>query len=490
MINFIDKIKEFINQKPSENKGGSSSSSNAEKDEKKTSKGESKDVSIAKPTAPVKKAKRSGASTKSYITVDRKKYAVGIFWQPFNDEENKLKEIKAVSKVLQDNKYDLYCVKEVGVAQYGLMSSQDGYKEGMSAAAPFVASRYSDKGSALCVFEVPEGWWMLVIRNDMILPEEDILYKSESEARLAFETMLSVPDWGYKVAPPSWNVSDADIGAELKTMIDDFSLAKIKSLSDQKTYSFIIFLFISMVVVFSMFKFKNQYMENKRQAAQELVVKQRQRLAKQKKIREEEEKRKIQKKIDEAKPWKNAYDPEEIYKVCFSTLKSVYLPFAGWGFSGISCSKDGARIDWRKRGLSKEEYVFRAQEEGYIPSDVSLTVSKNGSASGVLKFDKVKKLVSEPRENVKYIEKSLKDFFQENKISSIVKQGSKTFSFGEGKSIQEKTYKFVSFEITSKEKFSTFSPFLDSFGGMVVTSIEWSMNGKKWKYKGEIYGKD
>lgn len=488
MINFIDKIKEFIDKKPSENKDGSSSSSTIKEEKQDTNKEAAS--KIVTPKTNVKKTKRFGASSKNYITVDRKKYAVGIFWQPFNDEENKLKEVKAVSKVLQDNKYDLYCVKEVGIAQYGLMSSQDGYKEGMSAAAPFVASRYSDKGSALCVFEVPEGWWMLVIRNDMVLPEEDILYKSESEARLAFETMLSVPDWGYKVAPPSWNVSDADVGAELNAMIDDFSLAKIKSLSDQKTYSFIIFLFVAAIIVFSLFKFKNQYMENKRKAAQELVIKQRQRLSKQKEIREEEEKRKIQKKIDETKPWRNAYDPEEIYSICFSTLKSVYLPFAGWAFSGISCSKDGARIDWRKSGMSKEAYVYRAQEEGYIPEDVNITVSKTGSASGILKFDKVKKMVSEPREDIKYVEKELKDFFSDNNISNIVKQGSKTFSFGEGKNIQEKVYKFVSFEITTKEKFSTFSPFLNSFGGMVVTSIEWSMNGKKWKYKGEIYGKN
>ena len=145
---------------------------------------------------------------KNLIKVGKVDYAVGLFWQPLQDVDDPIPEIRETMEA--DVGTNLYTIHYGRAPQYGIGRTDKGHKEGQPAGAIAVLDSLSDKSSFVAVFKVDEGWWFLVARNDLILPEEDILYRTEQEAKDAFYSMMAVPDWGYKIAPSSWNIDDTE----------------------------------------------------------------------------------------------------------------------------------------------------------------------------------------------------------------------------------------------------------------------------------------
>ena len=76
----------------------------------------------------------------------------------------------------------------------------------------------SEYTSVAAVFPVPEGWWLVAIRNDLILSEEDVLYTSEQDAQNKYYSLMSLPDWDLKIAPESWAI-DKSRQISLETLL-------------------------------------------------------------------------------------------------------------------------------------------------------------------------------------------------------------------------------------------------------------------------------
>ena len=71
-----------------------------------------------------------GSSRKDWgtsITVGGTVYAVGLFWQPLQDPDNPLDEIRDTAEGTLEGA-DLYCIKNAGAQQYGLGISVEGHK--------------------------------------------------------------------------------------------------------------------------------------------------------------------------------------------------------------------------------------------------------------------------------------------------------------------------------------------------------------------------
>ncbi|MDR0367346.1 MAG: type 4b pilus protein PilO2, partial [Rickettsiales bacterium] len=110
------------------------------------------------------------------IKLGGKPYAVGLFWQPVQNDADYMREVRAASQSLIVGA-NLYCFRRGASSQYGLGFASDGQKVGMPSGASAVASALRDKSSAVCAFKVDEGWWFITIRNNLILSEEDTVYK-------------------------------------------------------------------------------------------------------------------------------------------------------------------------------------------------------------------------------------------------------------------------------------------------------------------------
>ena len=143
------------------------------------------------------------------ITVNGTVYATSIFWQPLQNPDNPLPEVRETAENVLDNA-DLYVIRPSGMPQYGLGISSEGHRAGMPVAALSLVEAFSDVPSSVSVFKVPEGWWFIAVRNDLILSEEDMLYLNEDDAKRNFVSMMAVPDWGRRVAPASWQIEGTE----------------------------------------------------------------------------------------------------------------------------------------------------------------------------------------------------------------------------------------------------------------------------------------
>ena len=138
---------------------------------------------------------------KQVVTVNHKKYATGLFWQPLrvgNTAQNYARQLAKNS----DKKYTLY----VGYkSMVGLTDTREGANAGMPSAAIEIVSALSDLVSFLGVFQVDNNnYYLIAVRNGVII--RDILLTDAQSARKLFMQMVEIPDWGALFAPASWGI--------------------------------------------------------------------------------------------------------------------------------------------------------------------------------------------------------------------------------------------------------------------------------------------
>ena len=163
------------------------------------------------------------------INVEGSSYATSLFWQPLQNKDDPYAEVEEASAGVLEGA-DLFCIKP------GICVSHEGYKPGQYAAAVALATALSDRSSFVGVFKVQNGWWYTCVRNDIILSDGDMLFLNEEDAKNQFMSMLAVPDWGRKIAPPEWEVEETEYPdlAKLLQRGTKNKLQKIKALRGTK----------------------------------------------------------------------------------------------------------------------------------------------------------------------------------------------------------------------------------------------------------------
>ena len=137
---------------------------------------------------------------KQVITVNHRKFATGLFWQPLrvgNTPQNYAKELSKNG----DKKYTLYIGYK---SMVGLTDTHEGASAGMYSAAVEIVSSLSDLVSFLGVFQADGYYYLIAVRNGVII--RDILLTDAESARRLFTQLSEIPDWGALFAPSAWGI--------------------------------------------------------------------------------------------------------------------------------------------------------------------------------------------------------------------------------------------------------------------------------------------
>lgn len=137
------------------------------------------------------------------ISVNRKKYAVGLFWQPVSAGFAARNYARNLSRNI-DKKLNLYTEYREMV---GLAARKNGARAGMHVAAVAVMDSFSEYTSFLAVFATGKKFYLVAARNGIIL--EDRVFESEDEARKEYVKLSEIPDWGAFFAPGAWGMPRA-----------------------------------------------------------------------------------------------------------------------------------------------------------------------------------------------------------------------------------------------------------------------------------------
>jgi hypothetical protein len=413
------------------------------------------------------------------INVDGITYAVSLFWQPMQDPDDPMQEVKETAETILEGA-DVFCLRTGGAPQYGLGLSEEGHRQGQVAAAISVADAFSDQTSSVSVFEVPEGWWFLAVRNDLILSEEDVLYKNEDDAQRAFFSMMAVPDWGRKVAPNSWGVEGTS-ELDLSEVLRNTRQVKLQKLSGLRGTKFIaavggaalIVLYILYSLISSLFK------------EDEVKIKKRPDFSKFRKPVIQKPKT-IEK---EVMPWENIYKSEDVLQNCWEKtmqLKGMLIP--GWTLIDTSCnaqtisgvwSRDWGRIAWLKKSIYN--YDIKFVEQVFSPDGKNFV--------GVSKIDKIVQLNSPPTMTGTQTVDEMNDIFQAIGSEIDLSQEGSEEKVVKGLRIKQKEtkHKTVSYKFSSVYDPPMWSALLGKISGLTIDVIDYSAKDGKWNYEGKIY---
>lgn len=410
------------------------------------------------------------------MTVGNTVYAATIFWQPLQDPDNPLPEVRETAENVLENA-DLYVIRPTGMPQYGLGISAEGHKSGMPVAALALADAFSDLPSSVAVFKVPEGWWFVAIRNDLILSEDDMLYKNEEDAKRTFLSMMAVPDWGRRIAPAEWGIE----GTEELDIADVFDgtpkikLSKLKSDFNIKTIA--ILALVIVLIAWGGFALLSHFSDT-----EEIIEE----VASPPVVKPVVEKPKV---FSIPMPWESIILPSDFINVCTkSTSQLVAAKVPGWVIGDIDCQQVGLSTSWNM--IQGRLGNVQAALNFYNIDGLNFTISENGrSVIGSINFGTLKRTYSAPTMRAQEIVTELTDIFQALNIPLSVNISNVSPVATSEKVVQQEPYSYVNFSFSSNLPVSEWGIFFSNFDALELTSMVYNVNSNNWKYEGRIYGK-
>ena len=421
-------------------------------------------------------AEEGQVPTGSTITVNGIVYAVSLFWQPLQDPDNPLAEIRETAAGEEGS--DLYCIRQSGTYQYGLAKSSEGHREGQIAVAISIADAFSDRPSLVGVFRVKEGWWFIAIRNDVILSEEDVLYLNEEDAQRAFYAMMAVPDWGRKIAPSEWGIEGTqEIPlAEILKRSSQVRLVRLNSAKNTKVLiGMVVGLVLLIFLVVQVFMSFWSDSDIKKQQEKQVVAPVAQ----------------VVPEVVVPKPWEEIVHVPDFARRCEDIVKQLnVLTVPGWALDKVTCTQQDIKIEWVNSWNPGGRIAWlRSAFKEYEIQNVELTIDDAGEkAEGVYKLEGLRKYTSDPSLSMKELRENLVDISQA--INNPIRLTEQSLTL-EGR--KKEVIKFIVFSFDSEYTPTESLPFFEKFSGLDLTKIEYNSSqkstDKKWKYEGRIYEK-
>lgn len=403
-------------------------------------------------------------------------YAVSLFWQPLSDPDDPMSEIKETSESVLDGA-DVFVIRRSGVSQYGLGISEEGHDAGQGSAAIALAEYFADKASFVSVFKVPEGWWFLAVRNDLILSEEDVLYLNEEDAQRAFFSMMAVPDWGCKIAPEEWGIEGTE-EADLEEILRHTRPAKLSRLSSVHGTKFkVIAGGAALIAIYILMQIFGMFFGEDEPLVRSMVPP------------------KIFKKIapvqeKEIPPWETLYDTSEILHLCTKNIRRFNISVPGWDIGNITCDGTGVSARW-ERAYGTASSLQTAFKYANIALMKLVIDPAGASAITIASIGNVRQVYSYPTFSEEKARWELNEIFQAigSKISLAAKQASVKRRGGLISTVEKEKYPAIKFSYTSNMEPTMWESVLTSFSGLEISSIMWNPLNRAWQYEGVVYVK-
>ena len=433
--------------------------------------------------------------TKLVIKVGKTNYAVGLFWQPIQDADDPIEEISQTMET--DPEFDLYCTHFGRAPQYAIGKRSRGHSERQVVAGIALLDALSDQSSFLAVFKVDEGWWFIAARNDLILAENDVLYTSEEDAKNAFFSMLSVPDWGYKIAPQSWHVEGTE-EMDLEELLRNSLQVHLMSLGAMRSTKILIGVALIIIillcgVVYGLYRLlqiaPTEKVDFKPEAPAQTDIKP------------------VAPQQDEAKPWEQLVKVEPFLERCLNysmQLKSLVVP--GWGLGEIVCTPEQITTRWDKTWEKggRLAWLESAYKEYKIDAKVvEKRVNETGTSAEVVVHyaTKLPTDASTPTAPLKELEQEMVDISQALSVPMQLSVGEKRIGPAEETQKQSEdviparqSYRYLAFSFSSPFDPPAWETFFEKFTAMELVKITYqprseSALNNNWSYEGRIYEK-
>ena len=413
---------------------------------------------------------------KQVIIINRKKYATGLFWQPVDPLV--VPYIYARQLAAKGNKkYNLLTEYK---SMVGLADSHDGPRAGMYVAASVVTDALSSFISFLGVFHVDNGYYLIAVRNGIII--RDVALETENEARKQYAELSNMPDWNGLFAPASWGMPRSQEKL-LSELVKKDSGTRLRQMSIIKSMMPSIIIAVVFLIVIISFLYSPLFGSKNRSRPTQLTPEMA--AIYQQQIKEKNEQLDREFKIEKKSivyPYEKIPNVMERARLCYKAIAFMMQPVVGWNQRNVSCDKSHVYgIFARDFGTLNDFYVVGAD---LMPGGVVTQKSENDISVSV----KLPELQSQSSIDERDQETAMRDIvsiFQQVEMRADVRVANETIKNGE----KRENVNAIEVSAISKLIPMEFIKILADFGGVYIKSVDWDAGSRDWSYKVLIYTK-
>lgn len=415
------------------------------------------------------------------ITVNRKKYAAGLFWQPVAAGFMPRNYARNLARSV-DRKLNLFAEYR---AMVGLGARRDGLRSGMSSAAAAVMDAFPEFSSFLAVFDAEKFYYLVAVRNGVIL--EDKIFPSADAARAEYARLAEIPDWGAFVAPGAWGMPRA-VERSLNELLPHAPRTVLRSISRFRAGVFSLVLMCGfLLLMFGMFREPIMSMIAPRpQVAQinpELAAEYRRQI--EEKNKELDQQFEIEKRPEPdpiVMPYENLPDATARAEMCYQAIGFLMQPITGWNQTRAECGEThaSARIQ-RSFGTLGDFYAVAPD----IMPGVFVSEENEDTILMRAALPQIRTIASQDERDAETVMRDVQSAFQSIDTPVTAQIVVDVLSNG----VETATVNIVEIEAQSKLTPMQFMRIFDDFGGVYMTRCTWDAARRTWNYEVIIYAK-
>ncbi len=415
------------------------------------------------------------------ININRKKYAVGLVWQPVSVGTTVRIYAKSLAKNI-DKKLNLYTEYREMV---GLGARRFGHRATMRVAAAAVMESFSEYTSFLAMFQIPNGFYLVAARNGIIL--EDRVFVSEDDARAEYVKLSEIPDWGAFIAPSSWGMPRA-VEKNLAEVLVGNNHVSLHSITYTRAGIWSISLIVIFLLLF-MGIFKDsvkQVFSPRPQVAElnpELVAEYK------RQIEEKNKELDAQFEIEKQLPPEPIVMPYELLpdvmaraELCYKAIGFVMQPITGWNQINVTCGETHVVAELKRSFGTLDEFYNVATD--FMPGAFVQEIDDD-TIRITATLPKLDAVSSQDERDVQTVLRDITSMFQgvdEAPQAQIVMD-----TLTNGVDVAE--VNLVELEIKSKLTPMQFIKIFEDFGGVYLMQAQWDVAKRTWNYEVIIYAK-
>lgn len=414
------------------------------------------------------------------ITINRKKYAVGLFWQPIGAGFVARAYARNLSRTV-DRKLKLFVEYR---AMVGVAPRRGGVHSGMHAAAAEITDALTEFNSFLGVFQAGDLFYLVAVRNGVILADK--LFDNAADARSEYFKLSELPDWNALFAPGAWGMPRA-IERNLSDLISGNSRNVLRPISRLSRISVSVLMLAAFgVLLLTFFREPISQMMTPPQVAKidpELAAEYKRQI--EEKNKELDAQFNIEKQTPPAPivlPYDNLPDVSRRAQVCYQAIGFVMQPIPGWNQVSAECGETHASARFT-RGFGTLNDFYRVATELMPASFVQEESSESIYVRATL--PKIPTVASVDERDADTVIRDIQSIFQG--ISTPVETNVVVDTLTNG----VETVELNIIEVAADSKLTPiqFMKIFDEFGGVYMTRCAWDAVRRIWNYEVIIYVK-
>ena len=415
------------------------------------------------------------------ITVNRKKYAARLFWQPVASGFLPRNYARNLARSV-DKKLNLFAEYRTMV---GLGARRDGLRAGMLSAATAVMDAFPEFSSFLAVFDAGKFYYLIAVRNGIIL--EDKIFANADAARAEYARLAEIPDWGAFIAPGVWGMPRA-VERTLNELLPRAPRTVLHSISRFRSGLFsLVLIAVFAIVLLGLFRDPITRMFTPRpQIAQidpELAAEYRRQIEEKNKELDRQfeiEKRPAPEPI--VMPYENLPDVAARAEMCYRAIGFLMQPITGWSQTRAECGETHVSVRIQRGfGTLGDFYLIapNLMPGAFVSEENEDTILIRAT------LPEIPVVASQDERDAETVMRDVQSAFQS--IDTPIDAQIVVDALSNG--VETATVNIVEISAESKLTPMQFMRIFDDFGGVYMTRCMWDATRRTWNYEVIIYAK-